>query len=286
MSWCSLSRMAQVSHGNICRVLLVFLLCSVRAVFDLDSKFDMEGKSFAEPSFDEMDPSRGWRFLDVPSEPHVGPLGDWFSTPDVTPPLHECDLPFAGNETDCGVLFKSASDISVFETLGHAMVRHLSVAGLVTSFKVLMGLDEFWEVYMSAAIAAAFCFAATWLWIAQERRDPLWSFVILWFSFGFQFLTLCWFATLAAAVAALWEVGVMEADVLLVANKRYVQKEDKKHFLKVLQHTAIFGHPSILSGLGAVVATAVGSYMVGSRPEVSGYGGSCMLRCVLLACGA
>ena len=49
----------------------------------------------------------------------------------------------------------------------------------------------------------------------------------------------------------------MEADVLLVADKRYVQKEDKKHFLKVLQHTAIFGHPSILSGLGAVVTSAV-----------------------------
>ena len=87
------------------------------------------------------------------------------------------------------------------------------------------GLDEFWGgVYMSAAIAAAFCFAATWLWIVQEGRDPLWSFVILWFSLGFQFLTLCWIATLAAAVAALWEVGVMEADVLLVANKKYVQK--------------------------------------------------------------
>ena len=79
----------------------------------------------------------------------------------------------------------------------------------------------------------------------------------MWFSLGFQFLTLCWFATLAAAVAALWEVGVMEADVLLVANKRYVQKEDTKHFLKVLQHTAIFNHPSILSGLGAVVTAAV-----------------------------
>ena len=112
MSWCSLSRMALVSHGNVCRALLVFLLCSVGAVFDLDSKFDLEGKSFAEPSFDEMDPSRGWCFFDVPSEPHVGPsLGDWFSTPDVTPPLHERDLPFAGDETDCGVLFKSASDI-------------------------------------------------------------------------------------------------------------------------------------------------------------------------------
>ena len=133
----------------------------------------------------------------------------------------------------------------------------LSVAGLVTSFKVLMGLDEFWGVYMSAAIAAAFCFAATWLWIAQEGRDPLWSFVILWFSLGFQFLTLCWFATLAAAVAALWEVGEMEADLLLVANKRYVQKEDKKHFLKVLQHTAIFGRTFILSGSGPVVTAAV-----------------------------
>ena len=106
------------------------------------------------------------------------------------------------------------------------VLASLSVAGLVTSFYVLMGLDEFWGVYMSAVIAAAFCFAATW--IAQEGRDPLWSFVILWFSLGFQFLTLCWFATLAAAVAALWEVGVMEADVFLVANKRYVQKEDKK----------------------------------------------------------
>ena len=276
MSWCSLSRMAQVSHGNVCRALLVFLLCSVGAVFDLDSKFDTEGKSFAEPSFDEMDPSRGWRFLDVPSEPHVGPsLGIWFSTPDVTPSLHECDLPFAGDETDCGVLFRSASDISVFETLGHAMVRLLSVAGLVTSFNVLMGLDEFWGVHMFAAIAAAFCFAATWLWIAQEGRDPFWSFVILWFSFGFQFLTLCWFATLAAAVAALWEVGVMEADVLLVANKRYVQKEDKKHFLKVIQRTAILGshlYPFRFGSCGDS-SCGVGSCMVGSRPEVSGHCG-------------
>ena len=109
---------------------------------------------------------------------------------------------------------------------------------------------------MFAAIAAAFCFAATWLWIAQEGPDPFWSLVILRFSLGFQ-LTLRWFATLAAAVAAFWEVRAMEADVLLVASKRYVQEEDKKHSLKVLQHTSIFGHPSILSGLGAVVTAAV-----------------------------
>ena len=44
----------------------------------------------------------------------------------------------------------------------------LSVAGLVTSFKVLMGLDEFWGVYMSAAIAAAFCFAATWFGLPKR----------------------------------------------------------------------------------------------------------------------
>ena len=107
MLWCSLSRMAQVSHGNVCRALLVFLLCSVEAVFDLDSKFDMEGNSSAEPSFDEMDPSRGWCFLDLPSELLVGPsLGDWFSTPVVTPSLHECDLSFAGDETDCGVFIQ------------------------------------------------------------------------------------------------------------------------------------------------------------------------------------
>ena len=147
-----------------------------------------------------------------------------------------------------GVLFKFASDISVFETFGHAMVRPFSVAGLATSFNNSMGLVEFWGVYMFAAIAAAFCFAATWLWIAQEVPDPFWSLVILRFSLCFQ-LTLRWLATLAAAVAAFWEVQAMEADVLLVASKRYVQKEDKKHSLNVLQHTAIFGHPSILSGL-------------------------------------
>ena len=95
--------MAQVSHGNVCRALLVFLLCCVEAVFDLDSKFDMEGESSVEPSFDEMVPSRGWCFLILPSEPLVSPfLGDSFSTPVVTPSLHECDLPVAGDETDCG----------------------------------------------------------------------------------------------------------------------------------------------------------------------------------------
>ena len=85
--------MAQVFHGNVCRALLVFLLCSVEAVFDLDSKFDMEGESSVEPCFDEMVPSRGWCFLILPSELLVSPfLGDWFSTPVVTPSLHECDL--------------------------------------------------------------------------------------------------------------------------------------------------------------------------------------------------
>ena len=83
-------------------------------------------------------------------------------------------------------------------------------------------------------------------------------------------------------------VGVMEADVLPSADKRYVHKEDKKHFLKVLQHAAVFGHPSLITGPAAVVTAAcgVGSCMVGSRPEVNGGCGSCMPRCVLLACGA
>ena len=126
--------------GHFFVVVLVFLLCSVEAVFDLDSKFDMEGNSFAEPSFDETDPSRGWCFLDLPSELLVGPsLGDWFSTPVVTPSLHECDLPFAGDETDCGVLFKFASDFSVFETLGHAMVRIGDILQCFDGFRRVLG---------------------------------------------------------------------------------------------------------------------------------------------------
>ena len=52
------------------------------------------------------------------------------------------------------------------------------------------------------------------------------------------------FAVLAGVGAAHWEAGVMEADVLPSADKRYVHKEDEKHFLKVFQHAAIFGHPS------------------------------------------
>ena len=65
------------------------------------------------------------------------------------------------------------------------------------------------------------------------------------------------FAVLAGVGAAHWEAGVMEADVLSSADKRYVHKEDEKHFLKVLQHAPMFGHPSLITGQAAVVTAAV-----------------------------
>ena len=73
--------------------------------------------------------------------------------------------------------------------------------------------------------------------------------------FCFQFAVLA--AVLVVCVgAAHWEAGVMEADVLPSADKRYARRR-KKHSPKVLQHAAILGHPSLITGLAAVVTAAV-----------------------------
>ena len=75
----------------------------------------------------------------------------------------------------------------------HVKVRFVSVlvvpdskplASQLVSSKDLMGLDEFWCVCMSAAIADALCFAAAWFWIAQEGRPHLCG-LLLAFSFWF-----------------------------------------------------------------------------------------------------
>ena len=96
------------------------------------------------------------------------------------------------------------------------------------------------------------------------------------------------FAVLAGVDTAHWEVGVMVSDVLPVANKRYVQKEDKKAFPECSSAYCYVWSPlcHFRSGSCGYGSCGVGSCMVGSRPEVRGECGSCMPRCVLLACGA
>ena len=69
----SLTRMVLVSHGNVCRALLVSLLSRFGAVSAVDSQFGFWSVCLEVPSFVEMIPSRSWRFLDVPSLLNVCP---------------------------------------------------------------------------------------------------------------------------------------------------------------------------------------------------------------------
>ena len=65
--------MVLVSHGNVCRALLVSLLFRFGAVSALYSQFGFGSVCLEVPSFVEMIQSRGWRFLDVPSLLNVCP---------------------------------------------------------------------------------------------------------------------------------------------------------------------------------------------------------------------
>ena len=67
MLLCSLTGMAQVPHGNVCRALLVSLPFRFGAVSALNSQFGFGSVCLEVPNFHEMIPSLGWRFLDVPS---------------------------------------------------------------------------------------------------------------------------------------------------------------------------------------------------------------------------
>ena len=65
--------MVLVFHGNVCCALLVSLFFRFGAVSALDSQFGFGSVCLEVPSFVEMIPSRGWRFLDVPSLLNVCP---------------------------------------------------------------------------------------------------------------------------------------------------------------------------------------------------------------------